>query len=132
MPTLKDSNGTSYKDLSGESDTDDTTSNSDPLLTVSTESLQSTNPLNRKQLLFLFKCETTGRSHYDDRIIEIASVVIVPDNLTITQTEFSSLCHTLHCICSDGKLFPITVIPINSVQLIFSMHKTWDHRKNAS
>ena len=103
-----DANSTSCNDIiviSGESDTDDATNNSDPLPTASTGSLQSTNPLNRRQLLFLYDCETTGLSHYYDRIIEIASVVIVPDNLTITQAEFSSLCHTSHRICSGGKLF---------------------------
>ena len=133
MSTLKDTDSTSCNDsivissesdtddndtivISSESDTDDATSNSDPSPSVSTGSLQNTNSLNRKQLLFLYKCETTGLSHYDDHIIEIASVVIVPDSLTISQTEFSSLCHTSHHICTDGKL---TIIAQYSVLLIF-------------
>ena len=126
MPTLKDTDS-SESDMddnditviSSESDTDDATSNSDPFPSVSTGSLQSTNSLNRKQLLFLYDCETTGLSHYDDHIIEIGSAVIVPDSLTISQTEFSSLCHTSHDISTGGKLFFITIIAQYSALLFF-------------
>lgn len=58
-----------------------------------------------KQLLFFYDCETTGLSHYEDHIIEIASEVIVPDDLSsITKTEFSSLCHTSRLSNPTGKL----------------------------
>ena len=51
-----------------------------------------------KPLLFLYDCETTGLSYYgSDRIIEIASTVLAPDNAPdISDSEFSSLCHTSH------------------------------------
>ena len=64
---------------------------------VSTGSRSSTAPaaFDRKPLLFLYDCETTGLNCYEDRIIEIASVVLVPDNApSITQAKFSSLCYT--------------------------------------
>ena len=89
---------------SSESNTAHTTINSDPSSSVSTGSLQSSNPPNRKQLLFLYDHETTAWSHYVEHIIEIASAVIVPDNSNITQTEFSSLCHTSRRISIDGKI----------------------------
>ena len=62
-------------------------------------------PTDREQLLFFYKCETTGGSHYEDHIIEIGAAVIVPDNLTssITTLEYSTLCHTSRPICFDGK-----------------------------
>ena len=62
-------------------------------------------PDDRKQLLFFYKCETTGGSHYEDHIIEIGAAVIVPDNLTssITTTEYASLCHTTRPINPNGK-----------------------------
>ena len=67
---------------------------------VSTGSCSSTVPaaFDRKPLLFLYDCETTGLNRYydHDHIIEIASIVLVPDNApaSITKSEFSSLCHT--------------------------------------
>ena len=65
---------------------------------VSTESCSSTAPaaFDQKPLLFLYDCETTGLSCYNDHIIEIASIVLVPDNApaSITKSKFSSLCHT--------------------------------------
>ena len=75
--------------------------------TISTEpekliTSSATIPPDRKQLLFLYDCETTGGSHYDEHIIEIGSVVILPDNLSVTQIEFSSLCHTSHRIDPQG------------------------------
>jgi len=44
--------------------------------------------------MFLYDCKTTGGSHYSDHIIEVAATVIVLENVSITTTEFSSLCHT--------------------------------------
>ena len=65
---------------------------------VSTGSCSSTAPtaFDRKPLLFLYDCEATGLNCYCDHIIEIASVVLVPDKApaSITKSEFSSLCHT--------------------------------------
>ena len=68
---------------------------------VSTGGCTSTAPAafdRRKPLLFLYDCETTGLNCYcdHDHIIEIASIVLVPDNApaSITTSEFSSLCHT--------------------------------------
>ena len=62
-------------------------------------------PTDREQLLFFYKCETTGGSQYEDHIIEIGAAVIIPDNLTlsITTLEYSTLCHTTRPICFDGK-----------------------------
>ena len=62
-------------------------------------------PTDREQLLFFYKCETTGASHYEDHIIEIGAAVTVPDNLTssITTTEYSTLCYTSRPISVNGK-----------------------------
>ena len=51
-------------------------------------------PTQAKQLMFLYDCKTTGGSHYSDHIIEVAATMIVPENVLITTTEFSSLCYT--------------------------------------
>lgn len=56
-----------------------------------------------KQLLFFYDCETTGGSHYNDHIMEIASTVMVPDNLSISTTEFSYLCRTSRHIAAVGE-----------------------------
>ena len=52
------------------------------------------NTLTGKPLLFMYDCETTGGSFYIDHIMEIGSAVIAPDGVSITNHEFSSLCHT--------------------------------------
>ena len=57
-----------------------------------------------KPLLFMYDCETTGGSHLQDHIMEVGSVVLVPDGVSITTTEFSSLCHTSQHIARQGKL----------------------------
>ena len=49
---------------------------------------------NSKPLLFFYNCETTGGSHLQDHIIEVGSVVEIPEGASITTAEFSSLCHT--------------------------------------
>ena len=89
---------------------EDTTSGSDPPVTpiVSTRNFltsSATTPLDdgRKQLLFLYDCETTGGSHYEEHIIEIASAVMAPDELSITKMEFTSLCYTSRRIDPIGK-----------------------------
>ena len=49
---------------------------------------------NGEQLLFIYDCETTGGSHLRDHIMEVGSVVVAPEGVSISTTEFSSLCHT--------------------------------------
>ena len=49
---------------------------------------------NGTPLLFMYDCETTGGSHLRDHIMEVGSVVLIPDRVSITTTESSSLCHT--------------------------------------
>ena len=100
-------------EISDRYDTDDTTNDtscsglpvSPTFSTGNLLTMSSAIPLNGKQLLFLYDCETTGGSHYDEHIIEIASIVIVPDdlNVSITKTEFTSLCHTSRRIHPMGK-----------------------------
>lgn len=114
MLTLQsfDSSGSSEVYEISDSNSDDTTSDtscSDPPVTptVSTRNLltsSATIPLDDgKQLLFLYDCETTAGSHYDEHIIEIASAVMAPDKLSITKMEFTSLCHTSRRIDPIGK-----------------------------
>ena len=57
-----------------------------------------------KPLLFMYDCETTGGSHLWDHIMEVGSVVLVPDGVSITTTEFSSVFHTSQHITRQGKL----------------------------
>ena len=49
---------------------------------------------NGEQLLFIYDCETTGGSHLRDHIMDVGSVVVAPEGVSISTTEFSSLCHT--------------------------------------
>ena len=46
----------------------------------------------REQLGILFDCDTTRGRHHSYHIIEVAAIVIVPDNISVTKEEFSSLC----------------------------------------
>ena len=62
----------------------------------------STISLDGKHLLFFYDCETTGWSHHNDHIIEIASSVMVPDNVSVSTTEFSYLCRTSRHIAAIG------------------------------
>ena len=91
-----DSSGSSDVYEISDSNSDDTTLCSDipTALTMNLLTSSATFPPGRKQLLFLYDCETTSGSHYDEHIIEIASAVIAPDKLSITKMEFTSLCHT--------------------------------------
>ena len=59
---------------------------------------------NGKPLLFIYDCETTGGSHLRDHIMELGSVVSIPDGVSISNSEFSSLCHTSLHITRQGKL----------------------------
>ena len=64
----------------------------------------TTDPIldNGKPLLFFYDCETTGGSHLRDHIIEVGSVVEIPEGASITTAEFSSLCHTSQHIVRQG------------------------------
>ena len=52
------------------------------------------NTCTGKRLLFMYDCETTGGSFYQDHIMEIGSIVIIPDGVSISNEELCSLCHT--------------------------------------
>lgn len=58
---------------------------------------------NGEQLLFIYDCETTGGSHLRDHIMEVGSVVVAPEGVSISTTEFSSLCHTSQHIVRQGN-----------------------------
>lgn len=62
---------------------------------------------NGEQLLFIYDCETTGGSHLRDHIMELGSVVVAPEGVSISTTEFSSLCHTSQHIVRQGNFFGI-------------------------
>ena len=62
---------------------------------------------NGEQLLFIYDCETTGGSHLRDHIMEVGSVVVAPEGVSISTTEFSSLCHTSQHIVRQGNFFGI-------------------------
>ena len=57
---------------------------------------------NGHPLLFIFDCETTGGNHLQDHIIEIGSLVLIPNGVSISTVEFSSLCHTSQEIVHQG------------------------------
>ena len=59
-------------------------------------------PDDGERLLFFYDCETTGGSCHKDHIMEIASVVIAPDDVNISKPEFTSLCHTSRHIVQKG------------------------------
>jgi len=50
----------------------------------------SPDPDSGEPLIFIYDCETTGGSHVVDHIIEIAAMVLVPDEVHITKLEFST------------------------------------------
>ena len=64
-------------------------------------------PCSGKPLLFIYDCETTGGSFYQDHIVEVGSMVIAPDGVSISNNEFSSLCHTSRHIAHKGLFFLI-------------------------
>ena len=65
----------------------------------------TTDPMvdNGEQLLFIYDCETTGGSHLRDHIMDVGSVVVAPEGVSISTTEFSSLCHTSQHIVRQGN-----------------------------
>lgn len=55
-------------------------------------------------LLFIYDCETTGLSIYNDHITQIAAKVIgVPSTVTLSQASFTSLVHTPRYISKKGN-----------------------------
>ena len=65
-----------------------------------------------KRLLFMYDCETTGGSFYQDHIVEIGSMVIAPDDVSISNQEFSSLCHSSHHIARKGLFYCFNKLPL--------------------
>lgn len=55
----------------------------------------------------------TGRSFHNDHIIELVSVVIVPDNVDISKPDFNSLCHTSCRIVQKDLYIHVLVIPFD-------------------
>ena len=43
---------------------------------------------NGEQLLFIFDCETTGGSQLRDHVMEVGSVVVAPEGVSISTTKF--------------------------------------------
>lgn len=62
------------------------------------------NTCTGKPLLFMYDCETTSGSFYQGHIMEIGSAVIAPDGVSISNEEFSSLCHTSRHIVHKGLI----------------------------
>ena len=65
---------------------------------------------NGKPLLFIYDCETTGGSHLRDHIMEVGSMVSVPDGVSISNAEFSSLCHTSLHITRQGRVLMAIIV----------------------
>ena len=82
-------------DRDGESDADDGLNDEDE---------DSTG--NAHPLLFLYDCEATGFSIYDDNITEIAAKVVGVPQSSVSKPSFSSLVHTPRNIPKKG----ITII----------------------
>ena len=53
----------------------------------------NSDPNNYLPLLFMFDCETTGLSIYQDHIVELAAQVVVPEGASLGTTEFTTLCY---------------------------------------
>ena len=66
------------------------------------EETSDVSPVDGESLLFFYDCETTGGSFHKDHIMEIASVVIAPDDVNISKPDFTSLCHTSRHIVQKG------------------------------
>ena len=62
-------------------------------------------PCSGKLLLLIYDCETTGFIFYQDHIVEVGSMVIAPDGVSISNDKFSSLCHTSRHITRKGLFF---------------------------
>ena len=65
------------------------------------ESMEVSSDDNTRPLLFLYDCETTGLSIYNEHIIEIATVV-VDSPVSYSNTTFESLVKTARSISPSG------------------------------
>ena len=63
----------------------------DAIMFLLEESLSSDNN-GSCPVLFLYDCKATGGGIYKDHIIEVASLVIKPGDVSVSVTSFSSLC----------------------------------------
>ena len=81
---------------------DDAVSYSNDGIIFPLEESHSSNSNGGCPVLFLYDCEATGGSIYKDHIIEIASLVIEPLDISIGVASFSSLCRSSHHICKIG------------------------------
>ena len=82
-------------------------------------------PNDSEPLLFFYDCETTEGSYHCDLIIEVAATMVVLNGFNITNTQFSSLCHTSHHIARKGKIN--TYIPLMHHFFFTSVKKVWDN-----
>ena len=55
-------------------------------------------------VIFIYDCEATGGNIHKDHIIEVASLVIEPDGVSVTEKSFTALCRSSRHICKIGKL----------------------------
>lgn len=61
-------------------------------------------------LLFLYDCETTGFSIYDDHITELAAKVVGIPVSSVSQPIFSKLVRTTRRIPPKGKVFRLVLL----------------------
>ena len=64
------------------------------------ESLSSDNSRSYP-VLFIYDCKVTGVNIYKDHIIEVALLVIEPNDVSVSIASFSLLCRSCH-ICKIG------------------------------
>ena len=67
-----------------------------------TSCINSATAENGHPLLFIYDCETTGGNHLQDHIMEIGSLVLIPNGVSISTVEFTSLCQTSRQIAHRG------------------------------
>ena len=89
--------------------------------TTTDDNREQTNPV-----LFLYDCEATGFSIYDDHITEIAAKVVGVPLSSVSQPFFSSLIHTPRKIPKKGKnkvlLWRFHKCPIINATLILCVY----------
>jgi len=75
-----------------------------------------------RSLIFIFDCETTGLSIYQEHMVELAAEVLVPSGVTISRTEFSSLCYTARRIPKQGYRHTVVLTLLDTLsQLSFRL-----------
>ena len=55
-------------------------------------------------VIFLYDCEATGGNFHNDHIIEVASLVIEPDGVSVTEIFHCTMPRSSRHICKIGKL----------------------------